>query len=75
MFIWGGDCLISYKNETNKTRIEESHPMFCKCEEKTRSYIILQVMKYEPQIKWKAKRNKSNEVSLAKLDNVFKMTL
>jgi len=49
--------------------------MFCKCEEKTRSYIILQVMKYEPQIKWKAKRNKSNEVSLAKLDNVFKMTL
>jgi hypothetical protein len=32
-------------------------------------------MKYEPKIRWKAKRNKSNEVLLAKLDNVLEMIL
>jgi hypothetical protein len=53
MFIWGGDCLVSYKNEINKTIIKESHLMFCKCEEKTKLDIILQVMKYEPQINGK----------------------
>lgn len=34
MVIWGGNCPISYKNEINKTRMKESHPMFCTCEQK-----------------------------------------
>jgi hypothetical protein len=49
------------------TKIDESHPTFCRCEGKTRPDIILQVMKYEPKITWNTKRNKSNELSLAKL--------
>jgi hypothetical protein len=64
MFIWGGNCLVSYKNETNKIRIKESHPMFCKCEEKTKSYIILQVMKYEPPINRKPKKTNQMKVRL-----------
>jgi hypothetical protein len=37
--------------------------------------IILQVMKCEPKIIWKSKRNKSNEVLLVKLDNALEMIL
>lgn len=60
----GWHCLISYKNETNKTRIKESDPMFCKCEEKTKSDIILQVMKYEPQINRKPKKPNQMKVHM-----------
>ncbi len=30
---WGGNCPKFYNNETNKTRIEESHLMSCICEQ------------------------------------------
>ncbi len=73
MLIWGGNCLVSYKNVTNNTRIKKSHLMFYRCEGKTRPDIILQVMKCEPKIRWKTKRNKLNEVSFAKLNNVPKI--
>jgi hypothetical protein len=32
MLIWGGNCPTSYKNVTNKTKIKESHLMFCRSE-------------------------------------------
>jgi hypothetical protein len=34
MLIWGGNCPMSYKNVTNKTKIKESHLMFIYVREK-----------------------------------------
>jgi len=60
-----------------QTKLElRNHTLcFANVREKTRLDIILQVMNCEPKIKWKAKRNKSNEVLLVKLNNVLEMIL
>jgi hypothetical protein len=75
MLIWGGNCPVSYKNVTNKTKIELRNLTLCfaNVREKTKLDIIFQVMKYELKIRWKSQRNKSNENSLTKLNNVLKM--
>lgn len=49
MVIWGGNCPISYKNETNKTKIKEYTLCFADVSKKINSDIIFQVMKYEPK--------------------------